>query len=663
MTPKQGSTISTIGRRIAGRVLAMTLVALLVVVAIGSVATDRAATRTQRAVRLNTAYQHAASAVAAEESLERKYRLEPGPVPLAGHTAAEAELRAAMSHVQGLGDSQDRQLAAEVLREHSGYIRGAEKLFAAVDHHESTAAVNTIDTEQVDPTFGVMQSQIDAAAASHEAAALHQVAGMHRVNRLVLVFDIAGLLAGLILILAAGITVSRSRRRLQTQSNLNRHQALHDALTGLPNRELFNDRTAHALRATQRSDDQVAVLVIDLNRFKDVNDTLGHHYGDLLLSQVAERFSSAVRGEDSVARFGGDEFAVLLRVANADEAIAAAKRLTDVLHEPFVVQDITLDVEASIGIALAGPDTDVEIALRHADVAMYEAKAKHLPFATYELTRDDNTVARLGLLGDLRRAVRNGELVLHYQPKVSTGTGELHSVEALVRWQHPTRGLLAPDTFIPIAETTAVIHPLTEEVLRQALIQVKSWLDRGWRIPVAVNISTRSLLDLNLPNHVERLLTTTGVPAALLSLELTESAIMNDPGRAQTVLLALDEMGVGLSIDDFGTGYSSMAYLKTLPVRELKIDRTFVKGMATDHSDIVLVQSAVDLGHNLGLHVVAEGVEDAATQSALAAMGCDLMQGYHIRRPVSPADLEPWLAAHVSTGAPSSAQAVAQSGS
>jgi EAL domain-containing protein (putative c-di-GMP-specific phosphodiesterase class I) len=281
--------------------------------------------------------------------------------------------------------------------------------------------------------------------------------------------------------------------------------------------------------------------------------------------------------------------------------------------------------------------------LRHADVAMYESKSQHEPFAAYELTRDDNTVARLALLGDLRRAIAGNELVLHYQPKVSATTGDLHSVEALVRWEHPSRGLLAPDAFIPIAESTAVIHPLTDEVLRQALTQVRSWKDRGWAIPVAVNISARSLHDLNFPAQVRHQLDTIGVPGELLSLELTESAVMTDPVRALIVLQALDAMGIGLSIDDFGTGYSSMSYLKKLPVRELKIDRSFVKGLRTEHSDHVLVQSAVDLGHNLGLHVVAEGVEDAATQDALSTMGCDLIQGYHVSRPVIASELEPWL--------------------
>jgi diguanylate cyclase len=301
---------------------------------------------------------------------------------------------------------------------------------------------------------------------------------------------------------------------------------------------------------------------------------------------------------------------------------------------------------------MAGPESDAETAMRNADVAMHEAKRQRVPFSIYEPTRDDNTVERLAMLGDLRHAIGNDELVLHYQPKVVARSGEVHSVEALVRWEHPTRGLVSPDQFIPIAETTGVIHPLTAEVLRQALLQTRSWHERGWSIPVAVNVSAASLHDLGFPGEVRRLLEATGVPARLLSIELTESALMTDPARARAILEDLSAMGVCLSIDDFGTGYSSMAYLKALPVRELKIDRSFISGMASEPSDVVLVQSAVDLGHNLGLHVVAEGVEDLATMEKLRDIGCDLIQGFYVCRPGSTAQIDMWLAHQVLTAHP-----------
>jgi diguanylate cyclase (GGDEF)-like protein len=626
--------------------VAVTLIALMIVTIGGSATTNRAGRQTQRAVQLDTAYHKAATGIAAEESLERKYRLDPGPVPLAAHVRARRDVRRALADVSRLGGPIDQQLAAKLERDHAGYVRAATVLFAAVDRHAPTSVVNAIDSRHVDPVFGAMQVVLYAAAAAHATSAQHQISEMRRNNREVLWLDVATLVAGFALIAVAGTALIRSRRRLTAQSELNKYQALHDSLTGLPNRELFRNRTTHALAAAERSGDRIAVMLVDLDRFKDVNDTLGHHYGDLLLRQIAQRFATTLRAGDTVARLGGDEFAVLLCATDAEAAVVAATRLTDVLRDAFTVKDISLDIEASIGIALAGADADVETVLRHADVAMYEAKSQHVPFASYELNRDDNTVARLALLGDLRRAISGGELFLEYQPKVSTETGELHSVEALVRWHHPTRGILNPDDFIPIAEATAVIHPLTHEILRLALAQARAWNHRGWAIPVAVNISARSLHDLNFPAQVHGQLDAGHVSANRLTLELTEGAIMADPARALHALEALDAMGVGLSIDDFGTGYSSMSYLKDLPVRELKIDRSFVMGMRDNESDLVLVQSAVDLGHNLGLHVVAEGVEDQATQDALLAMGCDLVQGFHIRRPTSAALLETWLETH-----------------
>jgi diguanylate cyclase (GGDEF)-like protein len=634
------------GRGMGVVAIGATVVVLMITVILNSLETERSAARSQRAVTLATAYEQASTAVAAEQSLERQYRLDPSPATRAAHVAAEQRALTSLGQVAQAGNAQDRTLATGAIADNAAYTIGVAQLFDAVDAHRSPAEIAALRADLVAPSFDALQKNIDAASASHQAHAVREVASVRRTGHLLLIVDIAQVLAALALVGAAATTLARSQRRLRAQSELSMHQSTHDSLTGLPNRALFQDRTAHALEASARTGSQVAVMLLDLNRFKDVNDTLGHHFGDLLLGQVAKRFSATVRAGDSVARLGGDEFAVLLCDSSAEDAASAAQRLTDVLSESFTVRDISLDVEVSIGIALAGPDTDVETALRHADVAMYEAKSRHVPFATYELSRDDNTVTSLAMLGDLRRAITAGDLVLHYQPKVTT-TGELHSVEALVRWQHPTRGLLAPDAFIPVAENTAVIHPLTEEVLRQALGQVRSWLDRGWTIPVAVNISPASLLDVSFPAQVQRLLDASGVPASMLSLELTEGAMMNDPGRALTVLEALNAMGVCLSIDDFGTGYSSMAYLKALPVRELKIDRSFVMGMTTDENDAVLVRSAVDLGHNLGLHVVAEGVEDAATQAALVAMGCDLMQGYYISRPFPSAELHPWLRARI----------------
>jgi diguanylate cyclase len=625
------------------------LVALIVVVTVGSVVTSNAARTSALAVRLASTYGHAAAAIAAEESLERKYRLQPGPVPRAGHAAAEASLEHAMQQVAVLGGSADRNLAKVVLREHSAYVAASAQLFLSVDRHDSVALTNAIDTRTVDPVFSVMEGQVYNAAALQDSGALSATASVSGIGRLVVLVDLVTLLAAIGLVAGGAVVLTRYQRNLHFESEQNRYQALHDPLTDLPNRTLFQDRTGVALRAAARSSATVAVLLLDLNRFKEVNDTLGHQYGDHLLLLVADRLRGSLRDSDSVARLGGDEFAILLPISGWQEALAAAQRVDAAFHDPFSIRDITLDVDASIGIALAESGDDVETLLRHADVAMYEAKAAHHPFARYEASRDDNDLSRLVLLGDLRRAIATGELTLHYQPKISTSTGALSSVEALVRWQHPTLGLLPPDEFIPLAENTAIIHALTTEVLRLALSQARQWADAGRSIPVAVNISARSLLDPRFPAHIQDLLDAHGVAPRLLSLELTETAVMGDHDLALAVLTNLDSMGVALSIDDFGTGYSSMSYLKTLPVKELKIDSSFVMGMANDPDSAVIVRSAVDLGHNLGMTVVAEGVQDSITRSDLTDMGCDLVQGYQICRPIPAKELELWIESYLVT--------------
>jgi diguanylate cyclase len=618
------------------------LVTLIVVVTVGSLVTSSAARVSAVAVRVASSYGHAAAAIAAEESLERKYRLQPGPDPRAGHAAAEASLEHAMRQVAVLGGSADRNLAKVVLREHKAYIAASALLFLSVDRRDPVAVTNAIDTRAVDPVFGVMEGQVYKAAAIHEAGALSAAASVSGIGRFVVLVDLVTLVAALGLVAGGAVVVTRYQRDLHLESDRNRYQAMHDPLTDLPNRALFQDRTGVALRAAARSNATVAVLLLDLNRFKEVNDTLGHQYGDYLLLQVADRLRGCLRDSDSVARLGGDEFAILLPISGWEAALAATQRVDAALHDPFSMHDITLDVDASIGIALAEHGDDVETLLRHADVAMYEAKAAHHTFARYEASHDDNDLSRLVRLGDLRRGIAAGELTLHYQPKISTHTGALTSVEALVRWQHPTLGLLQPDEFIPLAENTAIIHALTTEVLHLALSQARQWADAGRPTPLAVNISARSLLDPRFPAHVQDLLDAHGVAPCLLGLELTETAVMADHDLALTVLKSLDSMGVSLSIDDFGTGYSSMSYLKTLPVKELKIDRTFVMGMANDPDSAIIVRSAVDLGHNLGMTVVAEGVEDSATRSDLNDMGCDLVQGYQICKPIPAKEFEQW---------------------
>ncbi|TFV76714.1 EAL domain-containing protein [Blastococcus sp. CT_GayMR19] len=439
-------------------------------------------------------------------------------------------------------------------------------------------------------------------------------------------------------IASASRRMRRQSEALQASADRDRHQSTHDALTGLPNWVLVRDRLDQGLAAAGRSDAEVALLLIDLDRFKEINDSLGHSYGDKLLCQVGPRLRSALRDADTVGRLGGDEFAVLLpSVDGVGEAEAVAERLRQALHQPFDVDGVILDVEASIGIVLSPwHGTDSEELRRNADIAMYAAKELKGGAVVFQPEAHATTPVRLSVLGDLRRALDGAdELFLNYQPKITLDGGRIEGLEALLRWQHPTQGLIPPGEFIPVAEGTGIILRLTERVLNLALAQQRCWLEAGLAVPVAVNLSTRCLLDADLPELVERLLTEHRVPAALLRLEVTESAVMGDAARCMDVLQRLRDLGVHLSIDDFGTGYSSMAYLRRLPVDELKIDRSFVLGMTTTAQDLVLVRTAIDLGHNLGLTVVAEGVELAEQVDALRELGCDIAQGYHYARPMA----------------------------
>ena len=445
--------------------------------------------------------------------------------------------------------------------------------------------------------------------------------------------------------------VAGASTALREQAEVNEHQALHDALTDLPNRTLFHDRVQQALAAARREQMSAAVMIMDLDRFKEVNDTLGHASGDELLKQVGIRLAGSLRESDTVARLGGDEFGVLLpKVVDAEAAVAVARKLRTTLEEPLTIHGLALQIEASVGIALY-PDHggDVQELLQRADVAMYVAKEHPAGCEVYARERDDYSPDRLTLLTELRRAIDRGELVLHYQPKADLRSGEIRGVEALVRWEHPERGTITPDEFIPPAQKTGVIGPLTMFVLDEALRQCRTWALQGLELCVAVNLSTRNLLDVHLPDTIGHLLARWEVPATLLELEITESTILADPIRAMQILSRLDGMGVRIAIDDFGTGYSSLAYLKRLPVDEIKIDKSFILGMDESENDAVIVRSTIDLGRNLGLRVVAEGVETAKAWSRLAQLGCDTAQGYYLSRPVPAEQLTEWLRERAAT--------------
>lgn len=425
--------------------------------------------------------------------------------------------------------------------------------------------------------------------------------------------------------------------------------ALHDPLTRLPNRTMLLRHAEDALAEANRSGDGVALFLLDLDRFKEVNETLGHLAGDELLRQVARRVSRAVRDGgmqdgDVVARLGGDEFAVLLpRVSDLRAARELARPLSEAFTAPFVLHGLTIALEVSIGIALH-PDhgSDFETLLARADVAMYQAKRLRTGVSVYEAVRDRNTPDRLALLHDLRRALDNRDVGLHYQPKVAF-TGGVVGFEALVRWNHPTRGAVSPEDFVGLAEQTGLMPRLTAYVIDVALRQASVWWREGLAVPVAVNMSVR---DIHAPGFVARVqqgLLRYGVPPAALVLEITERVLLEDPDRAQAVFSSLDSLGVRLSVDDFGTGYSSLLLLRRVPVSEIKIDRSFVSRLTEGGDDAVIVRSTVDLAHSLGLHVVAEGVEDTETWDKLATLGCDVAQGWLISRAMTAGAATTWL--------------------
>jgi diguanylate cyclase (GGDEF)-like protein len=456
------------------------------------------------------------------------------------------------------------------------------------------------------------------------------------------------LVAGLVLLWGTLLTVvSMASQRLRRQAAEKEEQALSDGLTGLPNRTMFTDLVQTTLNGAGRRKHAGAVMLMDLDRFKDVNDTLGHHNGDLLLQRIASRLDSVLRNTATVARLGGDEFAILLTdTGDRQQVVPVVRRILKVLEEPVVVGGLALQVEASIGIAMFPEHgRTVDAVMRAADVAMYVTKEQRSGYEFYDEERHEHRhdAGRLALIGELRRAMDEAELVLFYQPKVALRDGKVKGVEALARWHHPERGMLSPDEFIPLAERSNLLRPMTLYLIDTALRQANAWRSKGLEISVAVNLSMQNMLDLRLPNDLARLLTSWRLPAGSLELEITESTIMADHRRATTILSRLSKMGVRLSIDDFGTGYSSLAYLQELPVDAIKIDKSFVMEMHSDPGNATIVQSTVDLGHNLGLEVVAEGVETVESYNTLARLGCDYAQGYFLSKPLSPEKMSIWL--------------------
>jgi diguanylate cyclase (GGDEF)-like protein len=419
-----------------------------------------------------------------------------------------------------------------------------------------------------------------------------------------------------------------------------------DELTGLANREQFRVVVEEQIAACKVSGGTFAVMLMDLDRFKEINDTLGHHYGDVLLRELGPRLDEAVGPGGLVARLGGDEFAVLPRERTDDPTILerVATRMFISIQRPFQVDELALEVGASVGIARYPHDgADSHALLRCADIAMYTAKESQSDYKVYSAEQDRHSVRRLSVLSDIRHALASDEIVVHFQPIVELGDLRVRGAEGLVRWQHPELGLIPPAGFVQTVEQTGLIGPLTRHVLEHSIAQCADWRRGGREMSVAVNLSVRNLLDRDLPKEIERLLTTYGLPPEALQLEITESMIMSDPDRALATVKRLSDLGVCMSVDDFGTGYSSLANLRRLPIDELKIDRSFVSPMLQDESDLIIVRSTINLGHDLGLRIIAEGVEDGPTLERLALLGCDLAQGYHVSRPMAPDAFTDWL--------------------
>lgn len=444
---------------------------------------------------------------------------------------------------------------------------------------------------------------------------------------------------------AALIISSNVARKIRQQTEALEYQAKHDNLTDLPNRTMLYEDLNKSIHDAQQNNQPITVMIMDLDMFKEVNDTLGHSTGDKLLLAVVERLQTMAHQNKIIARLGGDEFAIIIPDSGIDESTALAEELSQKLEATFSIDDLKLDIDASIGIALYPEHGDnADTLIKCADIAMYKAKQDNSEAFIYSPESDQYTIRRLTIMGDLRSAIEENQLVLYYQPKVDLKTSTVHDVEALLRWNHPKYGFIPPDEFVALAERSGLIRPLTLWVLNKAIQQCHLWKKDGINLTIAVNLSVRNLQESTLPDQIAELLDSWDVPNTSLMLEITESAFMHNPEQAKEILTRLNNMGIRCSIDDFGTGYSSLSMLGQLPVSEIKIDRSFVMDMMENEKHAVIVRSTIDLTHSLGREVTAEGVESQEAFDLLRSLGCEKAQGYHMSRPLPPQEFTQWLA-------------------
>jgi diguanylate cyclase (GGDEF)-like protein len=623
--------------------LASVLLALGAYSIIGTALTARAVHDHSRALHVDADFSEARGAITLEEVNLRHYQVEPSSAVRSRFVQAadsvDAALRLAVQH--GLSGA-DRD-ATRLLGRQRDYRANAERLIALVAERDPGSL--SLDGLNVTPAYYTLQEDVDTVSRAYHASAQQQAAEMQRAEIRMLIGTSVGFGLGLLLVGVIWRLVLSYQRRLVQDADASEHRSLHDPLTGLPNRRMFHERLTDTVRTSSgRHGDQVGVMIIDLDGFKPVNDTLGHQAGDQLLQEAGLRLAAGIRDGDLVARLGGDEFAVLLPgVADLAAAVEVADRLSDKIRQDFLLDVGSASVSASIGLTLGVPGVADDELLRQADAAMYRAKSAGGGVAVYDRRLDAVAPEEMSLFGELRALLDtgdpDGQLVLHFQPQVRIADGAVNAVEALVRWRHPTRGLLLPGAFLDIAASRGLEISLTYHLLDVAVAQAARWAATGNPLVVSVNVSPRCILHDDFLSRVSDATARVDLPRGVLQLELTESSVMTEPERVRTVLRQVRERGVLISVDDFGTGFSSLSQLRQLPADELKIDRSFVQGLAWDADGVVLVRSAIDLGHNLGLSVVAEGVEELEALAVLRDMGCDFAQGFALSRPVPAEDV------------------------